>query len=761
MIEKLLIEKFGKFHDQSFEFGPVTLFLGNNEAGKTTLFDALFHAICKPKGSLKDGRRLEARYGADRKAAIQGLLPKIGADDFFNLFAVKSNALAETEISERSDMTARLKANLFSGGVDPKNIAEVLGNELTTRKQGALGAREKELDGKIAGLKSALSKDEAERAECLRGEADAEKRKTGLEVCAKKIMQLETEIARDEGALQVYRAAMELRKIENDIALFDEKRQNEARLAEYDSYTNDGRAKLKALEGEKARLTQEAALAAQAAHDFSSEIEKRLAEKNAEEDKRKRLDKESALAAMLKERLKPKERLIEKKDIRKIRPVTLALALAAFAAGIAAFIFLGEAARIYAALALGAAGIVLTAVSFRTISIEDCSRLESELETARAAWKKETGADIPGVWEDMILSLQAAETAAANAADSYERSLAALREAETKKARLSSEAEKAEARKRDAEEALREALGPLPDAAVYIERLAQKRSLSESLEGIRSKLAPLARERGVESFAELETALKRQERELRDSLVVEAMSDDEARQCKRRLETSKAALTKERVQKETLDRDFNRNEGTFQERFRGLPDRIANNELALKKAEGEREQLARERRATEIARDIFFALSEDSAAMLETLSGEIGRSFAELSGGVSGNAGAGETREVRMDNFSVDSGAVHALDAGGENRAVELLSSGTKDAFYLAARLVLARKSLAAGEKALMIFDEAFTALDSQRIQRALRVIEKFYNDTNWQIVIFTKDKDLETMAARIFGPSLRVNELV
>jgi len=121
MILRLVIDNFGKFRGRSFDFGPVTLFSGRNEAGKTSLFDALFDALCSPRGNNDPARRLRARYGQDRKARLefQGEEYAIPAPDFLNLFAIRAGDLS-LEIGSNSEWMNRVKANLFSGGIDPR-----------------------------------------------------------------------------------------------------------------------------------------------------------------------------------------------------------------------------------------------------------------------------------------------------------------------------------------------------------------------------------------------------------------------------------------------------------------------------------------------------------------------------------------------------------------------------------------------------------------------------------------------------------------
>jgi DNA repair exonuclease SbcCD ATPase subunit len=99
-------------------------------------------------------------------------------------------------------------------------------------------------------------------------------------------------------------------------------------------------------------------------------------------------------------------------------------------------------------------------------------------------------------------------------------------------------------------------------------------------------------------------------------------------------------------------------------------------------------------------------------------------------------------------------------DATGSARSKDFLSTGTRDAFLLTARLVLAEKSLNKDNRAIIVLDEPFLALDRQRTGRALEILKKFHRDTDLQIVIFTKDEETEKQARAIFGKDLCIHKL-
>lgn len=84
------------------------------------------------------------------------------------------------------------------------------------------------------------------------------------------------------------------------------------------------------------------------------------------------------------------------------------------------------------------------------------------------------------------------------------------------------------------------------------------------------------------------------------------------------------------------------------------------------------------------------------------------------------------------------------------------LSTGTRDAFLLAARLTLARKAVQGGGKALLVMDEPFLTLDAERVERAIEVLKEFQQVTGWQIFLFTKEQELAEKVESRFGHMTR-----
>jgi hypothetical protein len=139
----------------------ITLFHGRNETGKTTIFDAIFTELCKPKASKKQGRRIRKRYGDNTEVEVvfSGQPVTIDEDEFLNLYAVHSGNM-NLELKSNSSWTEKIKADLFTGGIDPAKIIRELANLASTsntlkhnKELNSLKSKKKVIQGELAGLK--------------------------------------------------------------------------------------------------------------------------------------------------------------------------------------------------------------------------------------------------------------------------------------------------------------------------------------------------------------------------------------------------------------------------------------------------------------------------------------------------------------------------------------------------------------------------------------------------------------------------------
>lgn len=133
MITRLRLERFGMFVDRELRFGAVTLFVGPNESGKTTIVDALCEALCRPRSNRSAGKRLALRYGTERRATAEfdGEPISIPDDAFYDLYAIRSGDLT-IDVKPGSSWVEALKAELFTAGLDPKRLHAALARRAST-----------------------------------------------------------------------------------------------------------------------------------------------------------------------------------------------------------------------------------------------------------------------------------------------------------------------------------------------------------------------------------------------------------------------------------------------------------------------------------------------------------------------------------------------------------------------------------------------------------------------------------------------------
>jgi DNA sulfur modification protein DndD len=755
MIESLNLVDFGKFKKHSFDFKPVTLFFGENEAGKSTIFDALFDIICAPKGNSAEGKRLKNRYGEDRKAEITGDSKRISESDFLNLYAVKSGPIG-LAIDNNSEAMNTVKASLFSGGIDPRAAAASLMKTVAARGKDGLGERIKQANADISRLKSALDADYNTRKNYLWKESEIKEKDAKLREIEKKISSLEEAAAADEKALADQRLLKEEKQLSGIISLiYDYRRKNET-LEKYNFYTAENLEKIKALENEDKERKNEFDSAAKSLENALGEANVKAKEKSAQENIQYRAAAEKVLADSLKDRIYPKEKLIEKKTLVKTNKVFIALSVLCICAGAFLFFIAPPSMRFL----FPAGGIIIAAffliLAFKKQVIDDDSRLKAEIESVRERWRKETNRETGENYEGILLALENASRDAEFARENYRRLSEEANRAEEKMRSLMEEKQSAENRHAAAKRALNDALGSagVRDAAGYAVLLSKKENETALLAGIGNKIQFHLREYGAASIDALEDLLTVKIKHIRETVSAGELGENEFKRLENRLSEHKKNIAGLQKIKEGYISSVSGERGETNAVFGELPSKIAAEEKALAEAGIRLRELKTELRANEIAGEIFASLAEDTGRMLRSLSDEIQTVFSSFTSG-----GGVKVRDVGLKSFSMDGNTVTATDELGAVRDLVNLSAGTRDAFILAARLILAVKSRDGG-KVPVIFDESFTALDRKRTERALKILEEFRKKTGWQIVIFTKDPELEKQAQAVFGSDLAVHRL-
>lgn len=735
MIRLLSLHAFGKFSRRTFDLGPVTVVFGPNEAGKTTFFDGLFQAVCRPGENKKAGKLLKERYGSDRQASAEpAVAPPISDEEFLNLFAVRAGDL-HFRLDQGTDWMERLKGRLFHGGLDPAVLVAEFQKRSSDSRTLAVNKELENLRAAVERARRDLEELRGYRERHLADErkvADLDADLTALRARMvghrEEILRLEKDAEREE------RIAFR-RKLAGDLAQWDEWASQEEEARALTAFEADAGEGFREIE-QAARSAAESLQASRGSRDASA---RHLAEARTEaRAAREAADTAGPLSALAR-------RLAGEAGARAAQgrpgpgPAGIGLATLILMAGVAGSL---AAVRPWSFVSVlvglaGAAGAVLFSIRWRRMAWERAGA------SALARWKDEWIAARGDAAAAAVSSLtgfaQAMEDRARAQAAAEERAAEAGRRVEARQADL--EAAAAEVSRREGEEsAARQAVRDwLREKGV--ETFAEYEGKVLRAAWFRAELPK--RKAALEALAAGDLAAWRSDllRRLRDldaeGIPAVGLDVAGAQRLRNRLSEARRDLGKdEQAEKELIDR-----KAGMAGEIRGALGKLAADIVAaedrLAEAEAAAGRLEADKRAAGLALSIFKEIGASTDAMLTGLSEEI----ASLLGRI-----LPQERDVFMTGF--EEGRIRAGDAGGEPRPLSLLSTGTQQALALAAKLALARKHR--DGSGLLVLDEPFSALDAERTGRALDMVRDFRLRHGWQIILLTKEASLrDGMLAR------------
>jgi uncharacterized protein YhaN len=743
MITRLDLQDFGKFAKASFEFGPFTVVLGPNEAGKTTLFDALFDALCQEsrKENLVPWKRLAGRYGALRKAVLtwRGEPFSFTDTEFLELFAVRAGDTSVNAANGKSWETVA-EARLLNSGLNPAGLAAALVDKAESVRKGSIHARIKELAKFIKTREPELEELRARRDAIFGGEADTIRLDAEL-----KVKSAALEAQRDELRALVAKAdeigdACRLQAaLEGIKALREHKHASEA-LDAVKGFEKNEISVYRALES-VARERERAVASAEAA----------LAERRAAAAAgRAAVDQLVARDPVLRRQAETAEALAAKLAVFAAAPAAAVLTLNkpmrfgiwGAAAALAAFVaYSGHNLAAYAAAAaiLGAGAWVGLKLSVKeTLSGPTPAETAAFLAGLGPDWAAAGGDPLPSDLEGARASL--ARPAAEHAAltETYNAKAGEIAGLE---AGLGVMEEDLAALRAAAQDAASTAAAWLTAQGCateddYQARIGEHARLAARLADLHERLIVLMHRHNCPVGEKLKDKLFN-EKEALDRKGVDPAKADEAELERLKQRASAVARQVHALEGEAaeLKGALGKAGAVAEARLEGLPGRINQGETELAAAREEIAGLNLQIQAHLLAAEVFNKLAEKSTVAFEVLASDVAEVLGEVLPGT----------EARFENF--DAGEASLKDAGGRLREVRHLSSGMRDLFLLAARLIMARKSRLNPDgtlaPALLVLDDPFYTLDPDRERAALKLLGSFQRATGWQIMIFTKDAGL------------------
>ncbi|ADN03112.1 ATP-binding protein [Spirochaeta thermophila] len=701
---------FGKFSEVRFELGPVTVFHGPNEAGKSTVCDALYDLIAS-------GRKDLDRYGRAGERRVEGEWVgeewHVPASLFSEVYAIRSGRV-EVDFSSQRGAAQFVQEQLFAGGVNLERLileVEKAGREVgretvQMRERREVRARLAEVDAQIRRWEERLSGREVVWGELRRMEerlGALERERRGVEERERELdrrIQEQEEWRRLRELEQAWERVRRVREIEEEVG------------------------RLRVVCGEGVRQEGEAL---RREWDACREEVRRLGE----EVELRKLDlrrAEEALAGV-EERVRgreEKERVLVMGEGWRRRGVWMMLA-----GGVGVCVGVGMAGWpgwVGAGVGLAVAGLggMVVGLVWRVRGTGMVRRVvgEGRLREAWARWRAE-GEGVRREWEVWREEVR----------------------------RLGEEVEGVErawveARRREEEAGrrLREWLGRVGARTweEYGAEVARYREVVRSLEAEEGWVRRAMERSGKTSLVDLERYIAMERDGCRLRLRGEELTEEE----RIVLRNEREDLRKVR---EGLDREY---EHVLEEVAR-LKGRMGNYSEAMEelfRLRGERERLFRELSRLEAEKSAYALLTEVFSRLRERMAKDFAGLVSRVRPYYEMITGGGE-REVMLDTLSLK--GIRAMDAQGIPRELPQLSKGTMGAFYLGCRLAMAELSETPG---VIVLDEAFESLDPSRRRGAVRALHRLV-DKGWQICLFTSFPDVVSVVREEF-PDARIHDL-
>lgn len=757
MITEIQIKKFGKWENKKFTFNKVNFIFGENESGKTTLFDAIVYGITKPSGTTSLGKDINSRYGrdkSDKQITIQGRIPEsLDAEEFLNLHTLKAGGIRMN--FEKANWLEKIKQQLFSGGFDPNSIVSDLttrtrihGNNPFTKSLTNIKLNIENVDNELNSLiqkKANLLNDEKN----LTNESIArESTQQEIQRIEKEISAIQTEITREEESRkfqenkQIYKSIDEWKLARNSADQL--KAFSKDRTFELDSIQN----KINQLASDKENLKKNI---------LANEMESNY-QKNKLEVLKQNFEKENPienLARNLQERIlgfirSPKMVIITKWNIAFIVFSSLCLLLGTVLISLE---FSEKGFLFYIGIALAVLGLILLSFSRSEEKARDLKYDNQIVRDFKKEWKNAVDQN------DIALDLDGCDTIE----DIREVLIQYLSQRKNHTVLVQEKLEQIQ--KLDLDR-----LTLIKNESNFIAELALSEKSNKELfnelnvsskEEYNSKRTQYQIE--VEKFSSIETNLRERYKvkEL-EALLIEAKRNiesckekgigeptlnDSEFQARKILISQKENFKKELYAKEkSLFTNATEMKAKLEASLGPISKSIQESETKLFSLKTEKEELENQFEATKIALNIFEEISEEANDIFKTLAVEIAESSKNL---------FDEDRKILIEDLK---GNISMQDKGNTMRHLDHLSLGTKDAFYIATKLAFCDKINP--EMKLFMMDEPFLSLDESRETNALQVIRNYVQEKGWQLIILSKDRKLQALVQKIFVEDCNFIEL-
>lgn len=746
MIDKVQITRFGQFIDREFELGPVTVFVGPNEAGKTTVFDALIEAICVPSEATVYGKQVKQRYG-DRAQRIVKVVPSLAEApdvvEFINVQAFRSGSV-QLAFSGKN-WIERLRGALFTGGLNPSSMADQLRSEENRQRKAG-----KRIEENLSVAQRSLADLQANRQQVLERRALLTGDEDRVRSLAVEENALRLETARLERTLALQRRYNERRRTIGLLDAIAQSRRLEEefnKLLPFERDRSEEIASARRQEGE----AQGRVAKAQAEAEVAEKRAQSLANQAVEAEARGR-EGEALLRRLLEVQTLFEQALRPVAAMRTVwsTPMLVVASVTALAGLAAAVALRGSTGMVLLTIGI-ATGVVIAVLARKQRPESNTVEWDRFVEARRAELAtllkrpiNATGAEglaahIAGAMAEARITVEAARTAR----DVSDQARRDRDDATAAVGPVRSEASHTAA----AVLRLFQAIGVANEEDLGAKR-AQLAERRRALDETAAKLSAARADVGAESVDQLETLLSTRFADLERAIDGPELTGDAARGLESELAAQRQALDDKLAEERVLAEKLAGEQGELRATLGKLPEDIAEAESRIAKLEADRVASATLARAEELAAVVFDCVAQDTHVTVQLLAAEASARLATVV--------TGTGRSVEIAKLE-DPESITMTDAGGKSRRLEHLSRGTRDALLFAVRLALAEKL--AGSVRVLLLDDPFGALDPERITGLLTLLDEFQKRADFQLIFFTKETAFITAVQGAFS-AVKVNVL-
>lgn len=703
----LKLNKFGKFKNQSFKISDgITLFYGENESGKTTIFDSLMLLFSENKRVSAFSKQIKLRYGNDIEISSEPKITdnlKLHPQSYNNLYAIRqSEIIFEMSDSKKDskDWESEIKKKLFSSDIDIGKMVSEIKAEYSGKAQNSilyklniLENEKNEIDKILNNLyhKIKNSVNKKDNLKELKGNLflheNILKEKIEEQKKLYSLMKSKKESETKNIKLNLLKQINDFNKADDFLS---------KNIIFKNDYSSEINGRTKKIEELKTNMSY-----------INGKIE--ALKKSADEKEKRKTDYES-LKIRIENALKKIEESIQKN--KKI-PKIIFFIIAAFISSLLALYFKNPLWLI----------MILPIIPFMFVSENFIKQNKN------SKFIKEILESLPelNIEETNILILK----------DILNKELAKI-----EIIMMENNNEEIENYNFELENNLKEFENENNSLSRLFDKLKVKNKeeyyeikynydllLKENEENYK-KLIAEAKKLGFQNIELLETDCIRILKELDDKGVnPNDYNEMEIRKIENDLKNFEAEINilKEEINK--IKNNISYIEGELNNSDNIHAD-IINFESKSARIKEEIINLNKRRKALKLLEEMLLNINKKNDDIFQSLSKEAKVLYNHITGKKLPNEG------IIMSGFDKDKIAV--VDKQNEMRNVELLSSATKDAVYIAMRLSILTKIHQAGR--LILLDDPFITFDNNRIKEALSFIKEYSKNYNIPVVIFTKD---------------------